>query len=170
MNWPSGPTAAQTTCWKRLWTISWPTTIGLEARFETAWRQPVEARQFPTKRCAHGSNRKTAPEGCASTGRTVLPRICDRSPNTSSGIGVWKPPTVVSLVIYDAVQSLRIMPYRGRPGSIDDTRELVVRALPYIVVLPNIRGTAADSQHRSRRSKVAQLTAEAGLATYPAFR
>src|SRR5580658_6033014 len=79
MNWPSGPTAARTNCWKRLWTISWPTTIGLEARFETAWRQPVEARQFPTKRCAHGSNRKTAPEGCASTGRTVLSRICDRS-------------------------------------------------------------------------------------------
>ena len=40
----------------------------------------------------------------------------------------------VSRVIYDAVQSLRIMPYRGRTGSVDDTRELVVRALPYIVV------------------------------------
>jgi len=26
------------------------------------------------------------------------------------------------------------MPYRGRPGRIDDTRELVVRTLPYIVV------------------------------------
>jgi toxin ParE1/3/4 len=26
------------------------------------------------------------------------------------------------------------MPYRGRPGRIDDTRELVIHALPYIVV------------------------------------
>ena len=40
----------------------------------------------------------------------------------------------VSRVIYDAIQSLRTMPYRGRPGRIDDTRELVIHALPYIVV------------------------------------
>lgn len=40
----------------------------------------------------------------------------------------------VSRVIYDAVQSLRTMPYRGRPGRVDNTRELVVRTLPYIVV------------------------------------
>jgi toxin ParE1/3/4 len=40
----------------------------------------------------------------------------------------------VSRVIYDAVQSLRVMPYRGRPGCLKDTRELVVRALLYIVI------------------------------------
>jgi len=40
----------------------------------------------------------------------------------------------VSRVIYDAVQSLRTMPYRGRPGSVESTRELVVQTLPYIVV------------------------------------
>jgi toxin ParE1/3/4 len=40
----------------------------------------------------------------------------------------------VSRVIYDAIQSLRIMPYRGRLGRLKDTRELVVRALPYIVI------------------------------------
>jgi len=40
----------------------------------------------------------------------------------------------VSRVIYDAVQSLRTMPYRGRPGRINDTRELLVRTLSYIVV------------------------------------
>jgi len=69
----------------------------------------------------------------------------------------WSDRAVADLRQIPNTWSLRIMPYRGRPGSIDDTRELVVRALPYIVVLPNIRGTAADSQHRSRRSKVAQL-------------
>jgi addiction module RelE/StbE family toxin len=40
----------------------------------------------------------------------------------------------VSRVIYDGVQSLRTMPYRGRPGRVNETRELVVRTLPYIVV------------------------------------
>jgi addiction module RelE/StbE family toxin len=40
----------------------------------------------------------------------------------------------VSRVIYDAIQSLRTMPYRGRPGRVNETRELVVRTLPYIVV------------------------------------
>jgi addiction module RelE/StbE family toxin len=36
--------------------------------------------------------------------------------------------------IYDAVQSLRTMPYRGRYGRLDNTRELVVPRLPYLVV------------------------------------
>jgi toxin ParE1/3/4 len=36
--------------------------------------------------------------------------------------------------IYTAVASLRKMPYRGRAGSISDTRELVLSPLPYIVV------------------------------------
>jgi toxin ParE1/3/4 len=40
----------------------------------------------------------------------------------------------VARVIYDGVQCLRIMPYRGRPGRLKDTPELVVRALPYIVI------------------------------------
>ena len=33
----------------------------------------------------------------------------------------------VARVIYDAVQSLRTMPYRGRPGRVNNTRELVSR-------------------------------------------
>jgi addiction module RelE/StbE family toxin len=40
----------------------------------------------------------------------------------------------VSRSIYDAIQSLLTMPYRGRPGRINDTRELVIRALPYVVI------------------------------------
>ena len=40
----------------------------------------------------------------------------------------------VSRAIYDAIQSLRLMPYRGRPGRIGATRELVVRPLPYVVI------------------------------------
>jgi toxin ParE1/3/4 len=40
----------------------------------------------------------------------------------------------MSRIIYDAIQSLRIMPYRGRPGRIDNTRELLVQRLPYVIV------------------------------------
>ncbi len=40
----------------------------------------------------------------------------------------------VTRTIYDTVQSLRTMPYRGRYGRIENTRELVVPRLPYIVV------------------------------------
>lgn len=40
----------------------------------------------------------------------------------------------VARSIYEAIQSLRLMPYRGLPGRLDGTRELVVRALPYIVI------------------------------------
>ncbi len=40
----------------------------------------------------------------------------------------------VTRAIYDAVQSLRTMPLRGRYGRIESTRELVVPRLPYIIV------------------------------------
>lgn len=40
----------------------------------------------------------------------------------------------VTRTIYDAVQSLRAMPHRGREGRVESTRELVVQRLPYIVV------------------------------------
>jgi toxin ParE1/3/4 len=40
----------------------------------------------------------------------------------------------IARAIYDAVQSLRTMPYRGRYGRLESTRELVVARLPYIVV------------------------------------
>jgi addiction module RelE/StbE family toxin len=40
----------------------------------------------------------------------------------------------VTRSIYEAVQSLRTMPYRGRSGRIENTRELLVPRLPYIVV------------------------------------
>jgi len=36
--------------------------------------------------------------------------------------------------IYEAVQGLRAMPYRGRYGRLEDTRELVVSRMPYLVV------------------------------------
>lgn len=37
-------------------------------------------------------------------------------------------------VIYDAVQSLRRMPYRGRYGRIESTRELIIPRLPYLAI------------------------------------
>ena len=40
----------------------------------------------------------------------------------------------VTRAIYDCVQSLRTMPYRGRYGRVENTRELVVPRLPYFVV------------------------------------
>src|SRR5687767_13459884 len=40
----------------------------------------------------------------------------------------------VTRTIYDAVQSLRALPYRGRHGRLENTRELVIPPLPYIVV------------------------------------
>jgi toxin ParE1/3/4 len=40
----------------------------------------------------------------------------------------------VTRSIYDAVQTLRTLPHRGRSGRIENTRELVVSRLPYIVV------------------------------------
>jgi len=40
----------------------------------------------------------------------------------------------VSRSIYEAVQSLRTMPRRGRQGRLENTRELVVPSLPYLVV------------------------------------
>jgi len=40
----------------------------------------------------------------------------------------------ISRRLYDAVQSLRTFPDRGRLGHVDDTRELVVPSLPYIIV------------------------------------
>jgi addiction module RelE/StbE family toxin len=36
--------------------------------------------------------------------------------------------------IYDAPASLLTFPNRGRPGKVRGTRELVLRALPYVVV------------------------------------
>jgi plasmid stabilization system protein ParE len=41
----------------------------------------------------------------------------------------------VARAIYDAVQSLRTMPYRGRSGRLENTRELVIAGLPYIVFI-----------------------------------
>ena len=40
----------------------------------------------------------------------------------------------VAKTIYDGCESLTIFPNRGRKGQIEDTRELVVPGLPYIVV------------------------------------
>jgi addiction module RelE/StbE family toxin len=40
----------------------------------------------------------------------------------------------ITRTVYDAIQSLRSTPHRGRRGRIEGTRELVVSGLPYIVV------------------------------------
>jgi toxin ParE1/3/4 len=36
--------------------------------------------------------------------------------------------------IYDAAGSLLTLPHRGRPGKVKGTRELVLSALPYVLV------------------------------------
>ena len=40
----------------------------------------------------------------------------------------------VTRKIYEAIQSLRSMPYRGRSGRLADTREIVVPGLPWIII------------------------------------
>ncbi len=40
----------------------------------------------------------------------------------------------VSRTIYDAIQTLPAMPYRGRYGRLENTRELVIPRLPYVVI------------------------------------
>lgn len=40
----------------------------------------------------------------------------------------------VAKTIFDAANSLDLMPNRGRPGKITGTRELVMPGLPYIIV------------------------------------
>jgi toxin ParE1/3/4 len=40
----------------------------------------------------------------------------------------------IARAIYEAVQSLRTMPYRGRYGRFENTRELVLARLPYLLV------------------------------------
>jgi toxin ParE1/3/4 len=43
-------------------------------------------------------------------------------------------PERVARAIYDEVQSLQTMPYRGRYGRLENTRELMVPRLSYILV------------------------------------
>jgi toxin ParE1/3/4 len=40
----------------------------------------------------------------------------------------------VARAIYEAVQGLRTMPYRGRSGRIENTRELVMPRFRYLVI------------------------------------
>ena len=91
------------------------------------------AKRFQTKKSARGSKKGNAPEGCASTGRSRRFKICSRSQHIEQD-RTLEAANRVSRSIYDAIQSLRLMPYRGRPGRLNGTRELVVRALPYIVI------------------------------------
>jgi toxin ParE1/3/4 len=37
-------------------------------------------------------------------------------------------------MIYESVQGLRTMPYRGRSGRIENTREMVMPPLPYLLI------------------------------------
>jgi len=55
--------------------------------------------------------------------------------------------------IYEAVQSLRTMPYRGRHGRIENTRELVIPGLPYVIVyeISKERLVVLDVLHGAQR-------------------
>jgi toxin ParE1/3/4 len=59
----------------------------------------------------------------------------------------------VASTIYEAVQSLLIMPYRGRYGRVENTRELVIPRLPYVVVyeISNERLVVLNVLHGARR-------------------
>ena len=55
--------------------------------------------------------------------------------------------------IFEAVDGLADFPFRGRPGRITDTRELVIRQTPYIVVY-RVRGQVIEVlavQHTAQR-------------------
>ncbi len=57
--------------------------------------------------------------------------------------------------ILAAARSLSILPERGRPGALDDTRELLIRRLPYTIVYTVIDETVyilgVYDQRRDRR-------------------
>jgi toxin ParE1/3/4 len=42
--------------------------------------------------------------------------------------------TRVVQTIVDAIESLTLHPFRGRPGRLEDTRELIMPKLPYLIV------------------------------------
>jgi toxin ParE1/3/4 len=44
----------------------------------------------------------------------------------------YRQPTMRKL--YEAIRSLRTLPYRGRPGREDGTREILFPPLPYVAV------------------------------------
>ena len=48
--------------------------------------------------------------------------------------------------IHETIASLRSMPYRGRIGREEGTRELVIARLPYIVIY-RIKGEAVEILH-----------------------
>jgi toxin ParE1/3/4 len=60
----------------------------------------------------------------------------------------------ITRVIYEAVQTLRKMPYRGRYGRVENTRELVIARFPYLVVYRVLEGRHRP-QHRAWGAEVA---------------
>ncbi len=40
----------------------------------------------------------------------------------------------ITRAVYESVQSLKMLPNRGRPDRLQDTRELLVPKLPYVIV------------------------------------
>ena len=59
----------------------------------------------------------------------------------------------IAHTLYDSAASLKSFPNRGRPGRIDDTRELVLAPLPFIVVYRVKRNTVEIARvlHGSQR-------------------
>ncbi len=53
----------------------------------------------------------------------------------------YRKPTLRKL--YDTIRSLRQSPYRGRPGSEPDTREVLFPPLPYVAVY-RVKGEAIE--------------------------
>ncbi len=59
----------------------------------------------------------------------------------------------VAHTVYESVISLESFPYRGRPGRVEGTRELVLSPLPFIVVYRVKRDVAEIARvlHGSQR-------------------
>jgi len=65
--------------------------------------------------------------------------------------------------IYDATGSLLTLPDRGRPGKVKGTRELVLTALPYVVVYVSVRTPLSSSAFCTVRSNGRERLAAVGV-------
>jgi toxin ParE1/3/4 len=59
-----------------------------------------------------------------------LTQICEYTDERFGGIQARR----AAIALFDGVESLRVLPNRGRPGRRANTRELVVTGLPFLII------------------------------------